>query len=1203
MKSNSIPGFISEKMKAKEMFGTTRGSALFTDLGGFTKMTEMFFKKGDSGAEEISKQLLWVFDMPIKTVHKYGGHVTTFAGDAFTAIFPGDDGKIAYSVAVILTYFFEREGKRKTDLGDLNFTCKCGVGTGDIDWRIISLDSKLNSYLFTGQAISLAITNAEGVGTGEIGREGALKTVMPQASFRTYSVPDDILSKFVPEYIVKAGERGELRHATPVFIKIDEKDTVVQDEAFRKIYELAEYFGGCLNKIDYGDKGIVALVLFGAPEAKENPEDLAVRFSVGMKEAGFNARIGIDTGLVYAGMTGGTERAEWTCLGNVVNTSARIMSACEEKEILASERVKTRTEKGVCFRFHKEEVFKGKASPEKIYSVESLNETRSLAFKYKMVGRENELNELKEFSSCILTENKNAGVCYIYGEAGIGKSRLAWELIEQMKQEGVDLTVMHLQCEETSRYPWFPVSQWLLDFLKLEKSILSYEELKNSVEDLQIQLLPKHIKPIADIIGFPSADSAYEKQSEDRKKENQIFALKEFVKAMSRKKPMVILVDDLNNIDELTIEWLSAVTRNVLDYPFAVICTSRFDEKGSRPRINLDRRVNTAEIDLHSFESRELISKMFSQITGLSPSEGTEKYLFENTQGNPFFLEQTIVFLKEQNMLNGTPVEISGKIERLPDSLCDLLTARLDSMDFELREIIKKAAVIGERFLVEILRSIIEEDIRDELEFFLDKGEQGQIIARELNYEDIYMFRHAMLREAAYQLYLPSERKKLHKRIFEFAENRLSKELEIHTKLLVEQSEKAEEWDKWAEYAEKYMKVMLRKGANLELLRICMRLSKYHKKEGNNQKAAETELTEGRILKKTGRHKEAREKISRATKYFEKLGAETLLADANNELGTSYLGEREFDTALCCFQKALEYSEKTGEKTLRCRTLGNMGVLFASMKSFDKALSSYENAMKLALEIGDKKFEALALSNIGAILAQQKKYEEAEICFNKSYEIALKYGINEEKAGAQINLGNLEAIKGRILNAEKHFMEALKIFREAGIREGEASSLYNISEMKKHEDKFDEAWKFSREYLELAKETGNINWEIKALSQTGDLKYRMSDPEDAVKYYNEALKLCEIKGDKTTETEILFEIAKLYRRIKDFSKSHDYLDRAFEKSGELGNPDLRSDIAYNIACLFADCGSFKKAGEYLDVLKKAGDKEGKIKAFREKYGY
>ncbi|MBN2362892.1 tetratricopeptide repeat protein [candidate division WOR-3 bacterium] len=1203
MMNSCLPFFLSDKFSRGELSGVTQGSALFTDLGGFTKMTEMFFKKGDAGAEEISRQILWVFDLPVKTVHKYGGHITTFAGDAFTAIFPGDDGKKAYSAAVILTYFFEREGRRETELGELNFTCKCGVGAGGIDWRVIALDGTLNSYLFTGHAISEAVREAENVTAGKIGWKGSLKTVMPQNEEVKLSVPDEIVAKFVSESVMKAGERGELRHATPVFIKIDETETAKQDEVIRNIYETAIKYGGFLNKVDYGDKGTVAMVLFGAPDAKENPEDLAVKFSLKIKSLGFNLRAGIDSGLVYAGRTGGSERFEWTCLGNVVNTSARIMSACGEREILASERVKSRTDKDACFKPYKEMLFKGRSTPEKIFEIENLKESRGIVFKYKMVGRDNELRRLTDFTSCIVGQKTNAGVCYIYGDAGIGKSRLVWELIEQYKREGTAITVMHLQCEDTSRYPWFPVSQWLIDFFNLDKNYLSADKLMDEIEKTGIQWSSKKTPAIADIIGMPPADEIYEMQGEERKKENQIFALKEFIKALSRKTPLIVFVDDLQNVDELTIDWLSAATRNVPDYPFAVICTSRFDEKGGKPRINLDRRVKETEIDLRAFETQDLIVKMFEQIAGGEPSEAAKNYLFDNTQGNPFFLEQTIVFLKEQDMLKGSPMEISGKIERLPDSLCDLLTARLDSMDYELREIIKKAAVIGERFLVDILRSIIDEGIKEELEFFLDKGEQGQIIARELNYEDIYMFRHAMLREAAYQLFLPSERKKLHKEIFEVAETKLSRGLEMHTKLLVEQSEKAEEWRKWAEYAHEYMKIMLKKNANHELLRICRKLAEHHKKEGNDQKMAEAELTEGRILKKTGRLKEARDRISNVIEIFEKSGGDNSLADANNELGTVYLGEREFDNALLCFEKALEYAKKAGEKSMESRTLGNMGVLHATKKDFKEALESYEKAKNIAIDIGDKKFEALALSNIGAILAQQKKYEEAERCFDKSYEIALKNEFNEEKAGAQINLGNLEAIKGKIVDAEKHFTEAMKIFREAGIKEGEAYSLLNISEMKKHEDKFDEAWKYSREYLELAKETGNIGWEIKALCQTGDLKYRMSEAEEAVRYYNEALKLCEIRNDLEIETEILFEIAKLYRRINDFSKSHDYLDKAFERSEKLGNPSLRSEIAYNIACLFADCNSFKKAGEYLDVVKNLGDKEGKIKAFREKYGY
>ncbi|MBN1150822.1 tetratricopeptide repeat protein [candidate division WOR-3 bacterium] len=1199
--NNFLPVFISEKFSKNELNGKTRGSALFVDLGGFTKMTEMFFRKGDKGAEEISKQLLWIFDLPVKAVHGYRGHITTFAGDAFTAIFPEDDGSRAYSAASILTDFFQREGRRNTEIGELTFTCKSGVGQGEIEWEIIELDKKLNTYIFTGSAIENALKEIEDTGTGKIGWSGKREVDAGEPFQDAWSIPDDVVLKFIPQSILNAWNKSELRHATTVFVNLVRPERGNTSEVIRSIYNTADEFGGYLNKVDFGDKGTLALVLFGAPEARENPEDLALRFCVKLKKQISSLKIGVDSGLVYAGRTGGSERFEWTCLGNVVNTSARIMSSCKENEILVSDSVKKRVEKTAVFVQRGEVKFKGRSEPEKIYEITGLKNAKILSFKYKMVGRRDELKKLEDFTNKITVEKSNAGVCYIYGDAGIGKSRLVWELIENYKAQGVDISVMHLQCDETARYPWFPVSTWLIDFLNPDRRDLTTKNIAQELEGLGISGAAKKAWAISDIIGVSPGDKTYEEQNEERKKESQIFSLKEFVKVLSKKSPLIVFVDDLHSIDELTLEWLSALTRNVPDYPFAVVCTSRFDEKGGKPRINLDRRVKEMEIVLGSFETPELITDMFKGITGEEPSKPTTNYLLDNTGGNPFFLEQTIIFLKEREMLTGSPMTIDGKIERLPDSLNDLLTARLDSMDYELREIIKKAAVIGERFLVEILRCIIEESVKDELEFFLDKGEQGQIIARELNYENIYMFRHAMLREAAYQLYLPSERMILHGQIFEIAQKILSREIEIHTKLLLEQAEKAEQWSKWEEYAKDYVNIMLKKNANKESLRICGKLAKYYVKIGDYLKWAENELMTGKILKKTGQLKEAHDKIVGAIEKFGK--NPDILAEAYNELGTVFLKDGEFDKALASFERALEYSKIIAGQKLESRTFGNFGVLYATKKNFEKALESYEKAKEIAVATGDKTSEALAMSNIGAILAQQNKYKEAEKHFDKSFEIASENGLSEEKAAAHINLGNLQAIKGRIADAEKHFDEALKIFRESGTREGEVYCLYNISEMKKHEDKFNEALKYTVEAMEIAKEIGSIRWEIKVLAQTGDLKYRMSEPEEALESFIEALKLCELREDLETETEILFEIAKLYKRINDFSKSHDYLEKAFTLSERIQNPALRSDIAYNIACLFADCGSFNKAAKYLDVVMKLGDKEGKVKLFREKYGY
>jgi len=612
---NYIPLFVFNKVKEKTFSGEAEGSALFTDISGFTAMTELLFEKGERGTEEISRQLLNIFDEPVNIVYRHKGYVTSFAGDAFTAVFPEDKGIRAYSAAVDIVNFFKEKGRRNTPFGELVFNCRCGVGMGGFRWNIFETSRDSLSYYFSGTSIDKALRQSEIIEKGKIGISEE-KKYSPSLIEETKiaEIPYDILSKFIIPGILSLESIGELRHIASVFIEVKEKDEKIVEESVRIIYQEVRKMGGTFNKIDYGDKGLVSINYFGAPEAKERPEELAVRFSYRLLQKGINVSIGIDSGLCYAGRTGGYRRGEWTCLGNVVNTSSRIMNFAGKNEVFVSKRVKERANKIGEFKFFDKIKLKGKKKAEEINILSNLKGKRSVEFKYPMVGRAKELSLLYSFNELIFN-GKNAGVSYIYGEAGIGKSRLVWEMLNFFVKKESQLLIIYLPCEETTKSPWNPLVDWLRDYFISKEKEPSKEGIEKIIKKFNNPKLTKRVSFLASIIGIEWVGSSSSMQSEKRRREGQIFALKELIKEISKEQKIIIFIDDLQRIDELTVEWLASLTRNVPDYTFSVICTSRYDEKGSKPRINLDSRVRAFELDLIPFEKEEEICTMVEYIT------------------------------------------------------------------------------------------------------------------------------------------------------------------------------------------------------------------------------------------------------------------------------------------------------------------------------------------------------------------------------------------------------------------------------------------------------------------------------------------------------------------------------------------------------------------------------------------------------------
>ncbi len=1197
---NYIPLFIFNKVKEKTFSGEEEGSALFTDISGFTAMTEMLFEKGERGTEEISRQLLNVFDEPVNIVYRHKGYVTSFAGDAFTVVFPEDNGIKAYSAAVDIINFFKEKGRRKTPFGELEFNCRCGVGIGLFRWNIFETSKDSLSYYFSGSAIDEALKQSEIIEKGKIGISEEIKYCPSLIDETTVAeIPYDILSKFILPGILSLKSIGELRHISSVFIEVKEKDEKKVEESVRIIYQEVRKMGGTFNKIDYGDKGLVSINYFGAPEAKERPEELAVRFSYRLLQKGINVSIGIDSGLCYAGRTGGYRRGEWTCLGNVVNTSSRIMSFAGENKVFVSKRVKERANKIGEFKFFNKIKLKGKKYPEEINILSDLKGKRSVEFKYAMVGRAREFSLLYKFNELIFNE-KNAGVSYIYGEAGIGKSRLVWEMLNFFVKKESRLLIIYLPCEEATKSPWNPLVDWLRDYFISDEKEPSKEGIENKIKRFDNPKLTKRVSFLASIIGIEWDGSAYSMQSEKRRKEGQIFVLKELIKEISKEQKIIIFIDDFQRIDELTAEWLASLTRNVPDYPFSVICTSRYDDRGSKPRINLDSRVRTLEIDLNPFEKDEEICTMVEHITGIKSSNDLRIHLIEKSQGNPFFLEQTILYLKDQNILKGNPLNIVGEVERLPETLSDLLTARLDSMEMELRDIVKRASVIGERFLIELLRKIVNEEIQDELEFFLEKGEEDQVLTRELNYEDTYLFRHTLLREAAYQLYLPSERKKLHRIILEVAEDLLKKEINSHLTLFVEQAERGEKWKKWEIYIQKYLNYLEKMYANDEILRICAKMENFYSKKKDFKKHIGILIKAGKILKRIGKNDEAILNFNRAIKLSTENNKELLKAEALNFLGSSEISARKYDKAEKAYKEALEIVRRQNDLGLECKIQGNIGVLYVNKGKLNKALLNYEKTLNIARRTEDIKDEVTVLYNIGAIKAQMKNYDEARKYFENSLEIAEKYEFFEEKAGVMLNLGVLEANLENLNLAEDFFQKAHSVFKEFEIKEGEMFCLNNLGEMYLQEKNFEIAKKINEEYLELSKEIGNRNGETNALLKLGKIALQNDKINKMKVYFEEVIKMKDEMKDNTGKVKLIFEIADLLEKNKKIDLSLKYFEKADKINLKLNNSSIKYEIAFRIANILVNKREEEKALKYMKIAEENKEMSKKIENLKKK---
>jgi len=149
-----IPSFILEKNKENKFSGKFKATTMFIDISGFTAMTQDLMKNGKEGAEVLSDIINKIYTPSIKAVHDHYGFISTFAGDAFTSVFPYKDSKPIYAlnVAKQIQEIFSKIGKQKTKFGTFELSIKIGLSYGTVNWGIIRSDN-LKTYFFKGYTI------------------------------------------------------------------------------------------------------------------------------------------------------------------------------------------------------------------------------------------------------------------------------------------------------------------------------------------------------------------------------------------------------------------------------------------------------------------------------------------------------------------------------------------------------------------------------------------------------------------------------------------------------------------------------------------------------------------------------------------------------------------------------------------------------------------------------------------------------------------------------------------------------------------------------------------------------------------------------------------------------------------------------------------------------------------------------------------
>ncbi|HSS65665.1 MAG TPA: adenylate/guanylate cyclase domain-containing protein, partial [Gammaproteobacteria bacterium] len=525
------------------------------------------------------------------------------------------------------------------------------------------------------------------------------------------------------------------------------------------------------------------LVLFGYPSAHENDAERAVHAaleitkSVSALKAPYDSnlslavRTGIATGLVVAGdVIGEGSSEEEAIVGSTPNLAARLQSLAEPNTVVISEETRRLLFETFEYRSLGERKLKGFHAPVVAWRVigPSAVETRfDAAHNVALtpwVNRNDEIEFMRRLWDH--AKSKPGQALLVCGEAGIGKSRLAKALREQVASE--PHAHLQYQCSPyyryTALYPFTRQLERAAGFERDDSDALKLEKLRTVLDEASLPLF-------AHLISIPTErDEEITRLSPKRRKELVFDAILGHLIGRARQLPVLATIEDVHWMDPTSLELMTFIIDRIAEASALFILTFRpeFSPTWSdKPNVSM-LKLN----GLHREYGERLAESVFGD---RHPAKEIIYQVVDKTEGVPLFIEELAKSLLESGALrkNGTPrargmTALSGTI---PATLMDSLMARVDQLG-DAKSTAQIGAVIGQDFthsLISMIASLPEDELQAHLDRLISSG---LAIRRFTGAEARYAFKHALIRDAAYNSLLRKRREILHAQIAECLESR-----------------------------------------------------------------------------------------------------------------------------------------------------------------------------------------------------------------------------------------------------------------------------------------------------------------------------------------------------------------------------------------------------------------------------------------------
>lgn len=1113
---------------------TQTGATLFADISGFTPLTEAFaLELGPKrGGEELTIHLNRVYDGLIGVLHRYGGSVVSFSGDAITCWLNEDlDGRRAVRCALEMQSIMLTLKDIVTPAGrPIELGLKVAVAIGEVKRFIVGLPEYTLMDAMAGKTVEQMASGENVAERGDVVVDqvtfAALEPYLEVETWRqekksggdfaivrglsldveetAWETLED--SKFTQEMInhwllPEVGTRitsgmgeflTELRPATALFMRFTGIDYDNDPEAPLKLNTFVQLvqrimmrLDGSLLQLTIGDKGSYMYAAFGAPVAHEDDTERAALAALAIqKEASpldyiDPIQIGISYGRMRTGAYGAIQRRTYGVLGDHVNLSARLMSKASGGQIYVSENAYRSIQSLFTWEPLPPMKVKGKSYSVNVSRLVQRVERKTFklhepGYKFPMVGRQAELEAIEEkIDSVLLGKGQIVGIT---ADAGMGKSRLTNEVIRSAMVKGLDAFAGECQSFGTniSYLVWHGLWQSILNL----GEALSIEEQIKQVES-QLELLGSDVQSRVPILGpllnLPIPDNDFTASLDAKRKKGALEGLVvDILRSEAKKRPLILVLEDCHWLDDLSKDLIAEVGQSIGNLPVLLLLVYRPPDKQRLQMPKVDDIPYFSEISLNQFskaEAETLIRLKISDFFGdaVLPDRFL-KAVIDKAAGNPFYLDEIINFINDRGV---DPSDTDALLALdLPGSIYSLVLSRIDALSESQKIAIRVASVIGRLFPAAVVWGIYPaNEVTVMIRHDLEYLSNVELTPLETDEPELtYIFKHIVTQEVAYESLPYKTRAKLHGQVGSYFEFKYPERVE----------------------------------QNLDLLAF------HYAASDNLPKKQEYLLRAGNAAKLSYANVAA---IDYYTSVHPLLSGEEQI-QMQLDLGEVYQVVGDLENAENWFQQTIRDADAGQISLLQSKGRVAMGELRRRQGRYPEAATLYLEAQAKSKLNNDQPGVAKSLICLGTLNAQQGEFDKALGFYNQSLSINRALNDAESLSNIYNNMAIVAEYQGDLAQSHEYHKQALEARRETNNKLLIATSLNNLGHITLSLGDHEVARGHLEEAIALQRAIGDKWFIANTLNNLGNSLRELREYGDAAEQYGESIKLFFDLGDK-----------------------------------------------------------------------------------------